>query len=266
MKHRHSRNSRWLPHPQAIQAVFFDVGFTLLESSPSIPVIVRDVMERRGTPVPLDCLQRSLPEAESLFGKLSRESPHTWGDEEEIAAIWRRYFAELLRPCYGVAGDDALADAAGEVQREFDLATSYALYPDVMPALTALHERGLKLGVISDWGIALGMILRHFDLTRFFDFAVISATARRAKPDPELYQLALDRADVVPDYAIHVGDSYVRDVLGARALGIRPVLIDRMRMLQPEVVDCPLVYDLYELLDLLDINRPPMRAASDKPA
>jgi FMN phosphatase YigB (HAD superfamily) len=150
------------------------------------------------------------------------------------------------------------------VQREFDLATSYALYPDVELALSALHEHGLKLGVISDWGIALGLILRHFGLTRFFDFAVISATARRAKPDPELYRLALDRADVVADYAIHVGDSYVRDVLGARALGINPVLIDRMRMLQPEVVDCPLIYDLYELLDLLGIERPPRQATSGK--
>lgn len=266
MKHRQSRNNRWFPHPQAIQAVFFDVGFTLLESSPSIPVIVRDVMERRGTPVPLDCLERSLPHAESLFGELSRKAPYTWGDEAEIAQIWRHYFAELLRPCFQAEDDHALAGAAADLQREFDLATSYALYPDVIPALTALHEHGLKLGVISDWGIALGLILRHFGLTRFFDFAVISATARRAKPDPDLYRLALDRADVVPDYAIHVGDSYVRDVLGARALRIHPVLIDRMRMLQPDVVDCPLVYDLYELLDLLDIARPPQHEASGKPA
>ena len=264
MKHRHSRNARWLPQPQAIQAVFFDVGFTLLEASPSIPILVRDIMERRGTPVPLDCLERSFPAAESLFGKLAREAPHTWGDELEIAHIWRRYFVELLRPCYGEADDSALDSAAADLQQAFDQATNYALYPDVEPTLTALHARGLKLGVISDWGIALGLIMRHFGLTRFFDFAVISATARRAKPDPELYRLALDRADVVADYAIHVGDSYVRDVLGARALGIHPVLIDRMRMLQPAVVDCPLVYDLYELLDLLGIDRPPQHEVSGK--
>jgi putative hydrolase of the HAD superfamily len=267
MKIRHNRNSRWLPHPQAVQAVFFDVGFTLLESSPSIPAIVRDVMARRNTPVPLECLERSLPHAESLFSEMSRSAPHTWGDELEITQIWQRYFTELLRPCYGAAGEDELSSAASDVQREFDLATSYALYPDVEQALTALHAHGLKLGVISDWGIALGLIMRHFGLTRFFDFAVISATARRAKPDPELYRLALDRADVVADYAVHVGDSYVRDVLGARALGITPVLIDRMRMLQPEIVDCPLVYDLYELLDLLGIERPPRRrTASEMPA
>lgn len=269
MKHRYSRTTRaarWFPQPQAIQAVFFDVGFTLLETSPSIPVVVRGIMERRGVSIPLDCLERSFPQAESLFGQLAREAPHTWGDEAEIARIWQRYFTELLTPCLGDAGEEALATAAADIQQEFDQATHYALYPDVEPTLTALHERGLKLGVVSDWGIALGLIMRHFDLTRFFDFAVISATARRAKPDPDLYRLALDRADVVADYAVHVGDSYVRDVLGARALGIHPVLIDRMRMLQPAVVDCPLVYDLYELLDLLEIDRPPQQEASGKPA
>jgi FMN phosphatase YigB (HAD superfamily) len=132
--------------------------------------------------------------------------------------------------------------------------------------LAALKEHGMKLGVISDWGIALGLIMRSFGLTEYFDFAVISATARRAKPDPELYRLALDRANVVADYALHVGDSYVRDALGARAVGITPVLIDRMRMLQPEVVDCPLIYDLYELIDLLGIDRPPREEPDELPA
>lgn len=257
MNHRAKRNMRWFPQPQAIQAVFFDVGFTLLETSPSIPVVVQRVMEQRGTQVSLDCLQRSLPQAEAHFGRLTREAPHTWGDEQEIARVWQSYFTELLRPCLSHLEREALAEAALEVQREFDRADSYALYPDVKPALGALTAAGLKLGVISDWGIALGLILRHFDLTQYFDFAVISATARLAKPDPGLYTLALRRADVIPDYAVHVGDSYVRDVLGARVAGITGVLIDRARQIAERDVDCPLVYDLYELLDTLGVKRPP---------
>lgn len=264
MAHRQIRNTRWFPQPQAIQAVFFDVGFTLVETSPSIPTIVHSIMARRGTPVALECLEKSYPAAESHFGELTRAAPNTWGDETEIAQMWRRYFVELLRPCFGSHGEKALAAAAADMQVEFDQAIHYALYPDVEPTLAALRDRGLKLGVVSDWGIALGMIMRRLGLTEYFDFAVISATARRAKPDPELYRLALDRADVVADYAVHVGDSYVRDVLGARALGIHPILIDRMRLLQPSVVDCPLVYDLFEVLDLLDVVRPTRSEADSK--
>lgn len=246
---------RWLPRPQAIQAVFFDVGNTLLDPYPSIPAVVRDTLERRGTPVELACLEAALPDAEAFFVGLAREDPLTWGDEQAISRIWYRYFLELLRPCLG-SDETALAEAADAVQRAFDEASSYAPYADVQPALRALHQHGLKLGVISDWGVALSVILRHFEMTQYFDFTVISATARRAKPDPALYQLAVERAEVISDYALHVGDSYIRDVLGARAIGINPILIDRAHMLSEGVPDCPLVYDLYELLDLLEIPRP----------
>ncbi len=246
---------RWLPHPQAIQAVFFDVGNTLLDPYPSIPAVVRDTLNRRGTPIEITCLEKALPAAEALFVELAREDPLTWGDEQAISRIWYRYFLELLRPCLG-DDEGTLAEAAGAAQRAFDEASSYAPYPDVRLALRALHQRGLKLGVISDWGVALSVILGRFELTQYFDFTVISATARRAKPDPALYQLAVERANVTPDYALHVGDSYIRDVLGARAVGINPILIDRARMLSEGVPDCPLVYDLYELLDLLEIPRP----------
>lgn len=246
---------RWLPNPHAIRAVFFDVGFTLLDPYPSIPVVVRDILAQRGVAIDLACLENALPAAEQYFIDLARAEPHTWSDERAIARIWRRYFEELLRPCLG--GDErALADAAAASQQGFDDASAYALYPDVQPALRALHQRGVKLGVISDWGVALNVILRHFELTQYFDFTVISATARLAKPDPALYHLALERADAIPDYALHVGDSYIRDALGARAVGITPVLIDRTRTLSEGVPDCPLVYDLLELLDLLEIPRP----------
>lgn len=246
---------RWLPQPQAIQAVFFDVGFTLLDPHPTFPAAVRDILARNGIEVELACLESALPNAEAQFVQMARAEPLTWSDERAIGRIWSVYFRQLLEPCLG--SDEAALQASTQVVLEgFDEGRAYALYPDVLPALHALRERGLKLGVISDWGVSLSLILRHFDLPRYFDFTVISATARLAKPDPALFRLALERADVTADYVLHVGDSYIRDALGARLAGITPALIDRTRLLSEGVPDCPLVYDLLELLDLLDIARP----------
>lgn len=243
---------RWLPQPQAVQAVFFDVGFTLLDPYPSFPEAVRDILARHGTHIELACLESALPAAEAQFVESARLNPHIWGDERAINDIWSRYFHALLAPC--LAHDQTELDAAVPlVQKAFDEPATYRLYPEVVPTLAALHRSGYKLGVISDWGASLSLILGTFDLIGYFDFTVISATARRAKPDPILFQLALERADVTADYALHVGDSYVRDALGARQVGITPVLIDRTRSLSEGVPDCPLVYDLYELLDLLEI-------------
>lgn len=244
-----------IAYPQAIRAVFFDAGLTLLSAHPSVVEIVGGVCEARGTSVGAECLREHVPEAEAALQRMVRANPHTWSDEQAIQAIWVSYFTEMLRPCLNTAGEEELEACARACQRVYDEAESYALYPDVLPVLRVLKERELTLGVISDWGIGLGLILRHHDLIQYFDFAVVSAAVRRAKPDPALFETALRRADAIPDYAVHIGDSYVLDVLGARAAGITPVLLDRRGAVAPEMVDCVVVRDLYGLLDALEIGR-----------
>ncbi len=241
--------------PQAVRAVFFDAGYTLLSPHPSVPDIVLAVCAERGLPITRECLDRHLPAAEAHLRGLVRANPITWSDNATIGSTWTSYFTELLRPCLRVDAAE-LAAAARHAQRVFDDASSYALFPDVFPVLTILRERGLTLGVISDWGIGLGLILRHLDLVRFFDFAVVSASLRMAKPNPGLFETALRRADAIPDYAVHIGDSYILDVLGARAAGITPILLDRSGKVDPGAMDCVVVRDLYGVLDALDIPRP----------
>ena len=242
-----------IDYPQSVRAVFFDVGNTLLSPHPSVIDIVRGVCERRGTPVLEDCLREHEPQAEAVLRHSAKANPQTWGDERAIQSIWMAYFTEMLRCCLGDASTEEIADYARDCQQAFDNAGSYALYPDVIPVLDALHQRDLTLGVISDWGIGLGLILRHHDLIQYFDFAVVSAAVRLAKPNPALFETALRRADAIPDYALHVGDSYILDVLGARAAGITPVLLDRPGRVDPAIVDCVVVRNLYSLLDLLEI-------------
>lgn len=246
----------YLPHPQSIRAVFFDVGYTLLAPHPSIVDIVATYCAEYDLPITRSCVEQHLPEAEIALRRMVRDDPFTWSDDRAIEAIWVAYFTTLVRPCLPDAGEEELARHAQGLQQVFDSAASYALYPDVVPVLETLAVRNLTLGVISDWGIGLGLILRHHDLVRYFTFAVISAALRRAKPDPELFATALRRADAIPDYALHIGDSYPLDVLGARAAGITPVLLDRNGRVDPSAMDCLVVRDLYGLLDALDIPRP----------
>jgi HAD superfamily hydrolase (TIGR01549 family) len=246
---------RGVAQPQAVRAVFFDAGYTLLSPHPSVPDIVLGVCAERGLPISRECLDEHLPEAEAHLRGLVRANPTTWSDDATITATWTSYFTELLRPCLQVDTAEVAATAR-HAQRVFDDASSYALFPDVLPVLGALKRRDLTLGIISDWGIGLGLILRHLDLVRYFDFAVISASVRMAKPNPALFETALRRADAIPDYAVHIGDSYVLDVLGARAAGITPILLDRASTLDPAVLDCLVVSDLYGLLDALEVPRP----------
>lgn len=242
-----------IPHPQSIRTIFLDVGFTLLAPHPSVVEIAISVCASLGCAVDRERLTAALPEAETTLRAMAAADTALWSDERAIRRLWTAYFTVLLSaalPPDQACERERLVTAVVEA---FEHASSYRLYPDVVPALKRLRWHGLQLGVISDWGIGLGLILRHHDLIDYFDFAAVSAAVRHSKPDPALFQTALARANAIPDYAVHVGDAYLLDVLGARAAGITPVLLDRERRYDAALLDCPVIYDLYGLLTLLEI-------------
>jgi putative hydrolase of the HAD superfamily len=92
--------------------------------------------------------------------------------------------------------------------------------------LTRLRERGLTLGVISNFDYRLIPILEGLGLSQFFDSVTISSEAGYAKPAPEIFQIALARHSVIPAQALHIGDSAHLDVVGATAAGLAAALID----------------------------------------
>jgi putative hydrolase of the HAD superfamily len=105
-------------------------------------------------------------------------------------------------------------------------------------------------------------LLHDLELARHFETLVISARVGYQKPHAGIFEHALEQMVVAPARAMHVGDNYQADVIGARKLGITPVLIDR-RSEDPARVrdensdpDLLVIRDLFELLDLLAIPRP----------
>ncbi|GER86971.1 hypothetical protein KDW_11330 [Dictyobacter vulcani] len=244
-----------LEQPQSIRTVFFDAGFTLLQPHPSIPEICQQVCQQLSLHINLEQIQAQIENAEDFYFRHIRSNPLTWADNQDINTFWVEYYTHLLRPFIAEHDEKRLYQLATTINDEFDKHTSWQLYPDVYETLNTLRERGYTLGVISDWGISLGPILRNLQLTQYFDCVLISAATREAKPSPMLYDLALQRANAIPDYTIHIGDSYINDVIGARTVGITPVLLDRAHRVTEKTLDCLLVHSLTELLDILEVER-----------
>ncbi len=242
-----------LEQPQAIRTIFFDAGFTLLRPYPSLAEICQKVCQQLGLHVNVSEVEQRMDEAEDYFFRQSRNNRHTWASDQAINEFWIGYYMTLLRSLVVEHDESRLYQLGVAINEEFDKHTSWEIFPDVLPVLQALHARNYTLGVISDWGITLGSILRQHSLTRYFDCLLVSATTRYAKPSPMLYQQALERANAIPDYTLHIGDSYIHDVLGARSVGMTPVLIDRAENFKPGNVDCQLVHSLYGVLELLEI-------------
>ncbi|HEX4204538.1 MAG TPA: HAD family hydrolase [Ktedonobacteraceae bacterium] len=243
-----------LEQPQSIRTVFFDAGFTLLRPYPSVPQICQQACRQLGLHIELEQVEQAMLAAEDYFLRYTRLHRHTWADEQAIEELWTNYYINMLRPCVAEHDERRLYQLAKTINREFDKHSSWELYPDVRATVETLHQRGYTLGVISDWGIVLGPIFRQLELTRYFECLLISSAARHAKPAPVLYETALTRCNAIADYSVHIGDSYINDVLGARSVGITPVLLDRAHRLQPSDVDCLLIHSLDELLDLLEVT------------
>jgi HAD superfamily hydrolase (TIGR01509 family) len=154
-------------------------------------------------------------------------------------------------------------DAALESLHAYHAAHNlWELVPDgVVPALQRLRARVPRLVVVSNANGRLHAVMERLGLARFFDVMLDSHQEGVEKPDPRLFELALERAGGRPETTLHVGDFYWIDVRGARAAGLRAVLLDSAG-LYPEA-DCPRVRSLGELADLLqgtdDLVRPTTR-------
>ena len=231
-----------------IELVFFDAGDTILRPHPSFAELFARVCRDEGREVKASDVQaikdRIAPhlidlapgeeelEAISYFGSS--------GSEEESRRFWRylyrRFLAELQ------IDDEPLADRLLEV---FSHSGSYKLFDDVLPAFDELHSNGLRLGLISNFEGWLEELLVELEVGHLFDTKVISGVDGVEKPDPAIYELALQRAGVPASAALHVGDSPVMDVEPARSIGLHVVLLDRLNR-YPEV-DCPKITSLEDL-------------------
>jgi putative hydrolase of the HAD superfamily len=136
------------------------------------------------------------------------------------------------------------------------------VYPDVLPAVLAMRQSGLRLGVISNFVWGGPELIHDLALARHFEALTVSARVGFQKPHRGIFEHALAQLMVEPTKALHVGDSYAADVQGARSAGIDAVLIDRggadparLRE-QHEDPDLVVIGDLLELLELLGIERP----------
>ena len=101
---------------------------------------------------------------------------------------------------------------------------------------------------MSNWDCSLPRWLAHTGLLELVDGVVTSAEAGAAKPDPAIFGRALELAGERADQSLHVGDSFDKDVAGARAAGVRAVLVRRQGEAPPGVESISTLLDLPALL------------------
>jgi HAD superfamily hydrolase (TIGR01509 family) len=205
-------------------AVFFDLGYTLLDLVPFEEWMSR-ICADQGLLLPPEELARchaGIPREIAAFQEEASISLYT-APLERTRHFWLSLFLRILDAASG-AYPDFLPET---LYAHFTYSDSVAVYPDVVPTLTALRAAGVRIAVISDWEAWGEPMLKQLGLSSLLDGALISGILGIGKPDARLYRGALDRTGVAAERAVHVGDDPELDCQAANALGITPVLLDR---------------------------------------
>ncbi|HSJ54955.1 MAG TPA: HAD-IA family hydrolase [Anaerolineae bacterium] len=221
----------------------FDFDGTLVFHQPDSFDIVSDFCGDIGQPLDAETARRGRrmrheyfvdPAIRSELDGLSRDQ------------FWQHFNRHLLEGM-GIAGD--LDHLAREVSARFaDVEMVYHCPASGGVTLGRLQERGYRLGLLTNRENVgrFQELLEQFGLNRYFAMILAAGEVGVSKPHPGIFRAALDRIEASADEALYVGDNYWADVLGAEGAGIRPVLLDPLRLF-PEA-ECVVLERIEDLL------------------
>lgn len=230
--------------PATLRTVFFDFGGTLSYADPEVvddPAKVwSQVAQRLGLPFDEARFRRVDADAERHFtGQIYRYVGRT--DE-----FWKRRDRWIMDRLGIHAQREALIDG---LQAIFEDPARVVLYPETRAVLEEVRALGYRTGVISNFTDRLVTLLDHLRLSDAFDSVTFSQQVGVEKPDVRIFRTALERDGCAPEGALHIGDSWEADYLGATRAGLRGVWLNRGKAPPPS--SCPSVHDLRGLVELL---------------
>ena len=201
-------------------AVFFDVGDTLLDTSAMLDSAIFTAL------VPIDPA-RTIEHVRAAVKASGETMPTRQPSFHEVRGNVRwwneRYRAVAV--ALGLEGD-ALERFLATVTESHFGGDALHVVPDAPASLARLASRGIALGVISNWDDTLEAILERKGLRRFFRTVIASTAIGLAKPDPRIFEYALDEIGAPAAAAWHVGDDPEADAIGAARAGLHALLLD----------------------------------------
>jgi putative hydrolase of the HAD superfamily len=200
-------------------AVFFDVDFTLIHPGPRF----------QGAGYQSACARHGVEADPTRFEAAVAAAAGHLDSSDQLydSQLFINYTRRIIELMGGRgAGVDAVAR---ELYDDWAAHHHFSLYDDVVPTLRVLHGRGIRIGLISNSHRCLASFQSHFELDGLIAATVSSCDHGYLKPHPSIFRAALELVRVTPRDAVMVGDSVAHDVFGARAAGMRGILLSRGR-------------------------------------
>lgn len=206
-----------------IKVVFFDAGGTLLRPAQPIGETYAALAKNYGQHWDAKKLHHGF---KASFKKL-RPRPDaevaTNGDE-------RAWWKEVVRGTLGhveMPGHFPFDAYFEELYWLYARPELWRVFPEVIPVLQTLRERGLKLAVLSNWDARLRPLIEGLEMAPFFDEVLISGELGSEKPSPKVYAAALEKMGIAADEALMIGDDPLNDYWAPHKAGWHAMLVER---------------------------------------
>jgi putative hydrolase of the HAD superfamily len=209
------------------KVIFLDAVGTLFGIRGSVGTIYSAIAANFGVNVPCDRLNSAFFESFKAAPPLA----FSQAQFEQIPKLEFSWWQAVSRSTFARAeAMEQFSDFSAffrELYVYFATAKPWYVYEDVLPALNRWQQAGIELGIISNFDSRIYQVLEALELRDFFDTITISSITGAAKPNPEIFTVALKKHDCLSQEAWHIGDSLGEDYEGAKTAGIRPFLIQR---------------------------------------
>ncbi len=236
--------------PIYVKAIFFDAVGTLFRVRGGVGQLYWEIAKPYGVKASPEAIEGAFrdvfPKAPPLvFSRLQsgllRRSEKEW---------WHGVVHEVFHRVGMIRKFD---DYFEEVFRAFSGIRGWELYPDTRKALQRLRKAGYILGIISNFDSRILTVCTDLEIFEYLDSIQISSREGAAKPDPLIFQKALQHHNILPREAVHIGDSVEEDVRGAGNAGLIPIYLNRNQDPdKPEgVVSISNLTEIFPLIHLL---------------
>lgn len=221
--------------------VFFDLDHTLWDFDKNSALTFQKIFDDQKLDIALpDFLEVYMP-ANLKFWKLFRE--------EKITKIELRY--QRLKSVFDTMGYPASDDLINLLSEEYinHLSSFNTLFPNTIEVLDYLQPK-YKLHIITNgFQEVQDKKLRNSGIHSYFDQIIDSEMAGVKKPNPIIFNLALSRADALPEKSLMIGDSLEADIMGAQSVGLHTIHFNAQKEKTHTVA--PIIYDLQEIKSFL---------------
>lgn len=195
---------------KTFKAIFFDRDNTITYFNPEKKKFLSEfILNRTGAEYKL-----SYDEMMALFDIAGYPKEGLKSLDDEVA-FWKRYYYELLVH-YGAKVN--LQVDSETLFNELWCNNERVLFSETEEVFKYFKEKGLKIGIISDTSPSLKLTLEQVGLDKYIDSYICSDLVGFMKPDPRIYNAALESLGVTAEESLYV-DDYDVEADGARYLG-----------------------------------------------